>query len=339
MSGNNQKVVQGKELVRSLASDEALVELITTALRAPGVKVSREQFLSDIFAKTHPDGTGRFDTLSSILAEGPVRAGCERGELKRIAKNLVNKRTLESSAVSFAAGLPGGAAAAVAIPADVLQFYGVALRLAQEISYLYGAEDLWKDNAIDQERITNTFVIYLGVMLGASGAAATLKASAAALAKQAVKKLPQKALTKTFYYPIVKSIAKYFGKNMTKQVFAKGVSKTIPVIGGVASGGLTFATMRPMGTRLANCFDEALFDYSDKDAESDINEIQQVIASEMDSMEENAQSSCAVEEPADSVAPLESMAADIARAKSMLDTGLITEEEFSEIKAKLIAKL
>lgn len=45
-------------------------------------------------------------------------------------------------------------------------------------------------------------------------------------AKQALKKLTQKALTKTFYYSIVKSIAKAFGPKMTKEVFAKGVSKS-----------------------------------------------------------------------------------------------------------------
>ena len=31
---------------------------------------------------------------------------------------------------------------AATIPADVLQFFGMALRLAQELSYLYGAKDL-----------------------------------------------------------------------------------------------------------------------------------------------------------------------------------------------------
>jgi len=41
-----------------------------------------------------------------------------------------------------------------------------------------------------------------------------------------------------------------FGVKMTKDVFAKGVSKAVPVVGGVVSGGLTYATFKPMAKRL-----------------------------------------------------------------------------------------
>ena len=37
---------------------------------------------------------------------------------------------------------------------------------------------------------------------------------------------------------------------MTKQIFAKGAAKIIPVVGAVISGGLTLATFRPMAKRL-----------------------------------------------------------------------------------------
>ncbi len=37
---------------------------------------------------------------------------------------------------------------------------------------------------------------------------------------------------------------------MTKQSFAKGTAKTIPVVSAVISGGLTFATFPPMAKRL-----------------------------------------------------------------------------------------
>ena len=169
-------------------------------------------------------------------------------------------------------------------------------------------------------------------MLGASGASAALKATASALASQALKKLPQKALTKSFYYPIVKSIARFFGKTMTKQVFAKGVAKTIPVIGGVASGGLTFATMRPMGMRLADSLNEAMFEYAEEDMEKDLEEIQEIIAAEMDAVEGGC-SDRFVDNPALSVLD------DIAKTKDLYDRGVITEEEFAEMKKRLISKL
>ena len=63
-------------------------------------------------------------------------------------------------------------------------------------------------------------------------------------------KLAQKALTKGAIYPIVKKVAVALGFRMTKDIFAKGVSKVIPVLGGVASGGLTYLTYKPMAIKL-----------------------------------------------------------------------------------------
>ena len=37
---------------------------------------------------------------------------------------------------------------------------------------------------------------------------------------------------------------------MTKDIFAKGVSKAVPVVGAAVSGGLTLATFAPMAERL-----------------------------------------------------------------------------------------
>lgn len=66
------------------------------------------------------------------------------------------------------------------------------------------------------------------------------------------KRLPQEALTKGVVYPVVKKVAAYLGVHMTKEVFGKGVSKAIPVIGGVISGGITLATYAPMCAKLKN---------------------------------------------------------------------------------------
>ena len=52
---------------------------------------------------------------------------------------------------------------------------------------------------------------------------------------------------------------------MNKEVFAKGVGKAVPVIGGVIAGGITLATFRPMGNRLVRALDESIFDYSQGD--------------------------------------------------------------------------
>lgn len=61
--------------------------------------------------------------------------------------------------------------------------------------------------------------------------------------------MSQKALTKGVIYPIVKKTATMIGVKMTKDIFAKSVSKVIPVVGGVVSGGITFASYKPMSVK------------------------------------------------------------------------------------------
>jgi hypothetical protein len=311
----------------------SLENIISTAIRIPGIKVNRESFLREQFEDVSPE------RLQSIIEKGPVEAKCSRSDLRKIARKLINKRTLFSTSASFVAGLPGGFAMAATIPADMLQFYGVALGLAQEIAYLYGEGDLWSGDTPDSEKVTNQLILYCGVMLGSSGAAQTVKILSSSLAKQALKKLPQKALTKTFYYPIVKSIAKAFGAKMTKGIFAKGVSKAVPLIGGVVSGGITFATLPPMGTRLTDALDKAHFSYSYTDFEADWKDISEVCEHDAEYISQSSNDLNAETVTEECEAPSSSALDKIQQAKQMLDAGIISDEEFSDIKAKLIAQM
>lgn len=265
--GLSKNLEKAKNNMAEIKDNITLENVIATAITVPGVKVSREEFLRQQF-KDVPDSL-----MNVIIEKGPVEAECPREKLRNMAGKLLQKRTLASTGASFLAGMPGGIAMAATIPTDMLQFYGIALVLAQEITYLYGEPDLWENGILDREKVTNQLILYCGVMLGATGAAQTVRVLSSSLAKQALKKIPQKALTKTFYYPIVKSIAKAFGAKMTKEVFAKGVSKAIPIIGGVVSGGLTLATMLPMGNRLIDTLDSAHFEYAQSDFDADWKEI------------------------------------------------------------------
>ena len=139
---------------------------------------------------------------------------------------------------------------AITIPTDVAQFYGFSLKLAQELGYIYGFDDLWASRNELSEEAKNTLLLYLGVMLGVNGAGALLRSGGVTVAKQVIKVVNKKALTKTLWYPILEKILKIFGVNLTKGGLAKGMGKVIPILGGVISGGLTFATMKPMGERL-----------------------------------------------------------------------------------------
>ncbi len=330
----------------------SLEEIITTSIKIPGVKVNRDKFLAEQFA-----GTGM--NVQEIINIGPIEAGVSRDEVAILANKLIIKRTSQSSAASFVAGIPGGLAMAATIPADVMQFLGMALRLAQELSYLYGGGDLWVDGQIDDEKVKSQLIMYCGVMFGVSGAVSGVRVLSTQIAKTTLKKLPQKALTKTFWYPIIKQVGKAIGVKVTKTTVAQGVSKAIPVIGGVISGGLNFASMMPMAKRLSTALDKATFDYSEEEYENDLNIIDRisngeiVIESESDAKEEIKEKiSNTIDDVKKGVSGIigkfgkkSSSASDIQdkdpieevkRLKELLDIGAITQEEFDTKKKDLL---
>ncbi len=240
-----------------------LEEVISSSIKIPGVKVNRKSFLADQFPNQDI-------SIQEIIDKGPIEAGISRETLDSVANNLILKRTSQSSIASFVAGIPGGLAMMATIPADVLQFFGMSLRLAQELSYLYGAEDLFVNGEVDDETVRSQFIMYCGVMFGVSGAVTGVRVLTTQIAKTAGKKIPQKALTKTIWYPIVKKIGKAIGVKITKSTVGNAVEKAIPVVGGVISGTMNFVSMMPMAKRLWNTLDKACFDYSDEEFAADI---------------------------------------------------------------------
>lgn len=241
----------------------ALETIISNAIQLPGVKVNRQKFLAGQFSN-RPEG------IDDIVNLGPVSAGVTEEELSKLATRLIFTRTSQSSLASFVAGIPGGLAMAATIPADVLQFFGMSLRLAQELSYLYGSSDFWDGDTIDDEKVRNQLILYCGVMFGVSGAVSGVRVLSTQIAKTTLKKLPQKALTKTFWYPIVKQIGKAIGIKVTKTTVAQGISKAVPIIGGVISGTLNYASMAPMANRLQTALNQSCFHYTDEELKNDI---------------------------------------------------------------------
>ena len=146
------------------------------------------------------------------------------------------------------ASLPSSINALAAVgsaSADITSFFAHVIRVVQELAYLYGFPEFdLSEDGIDSETM-GVLMVFIGTMLGVQGAATALNKLADTVAKQVAKKLAQKALTKGMVYPIVKQIATKIGIHMTKQVFADTVASAIPIVGSVASGGLTWVMFKP----------------------------------------------------------------------------------------------
>ena len=159
----------------------------------------------------------------------------------------------------------------------------------------------------------------------------------------ALKKLPQKALTKTFWYPIIKSIGKSVGLKVTKKTLANGVSKAIPVIGGVVSGTLTFVSMKPMAEKLQKTLEEANFHYTEEEFNNDI-EIVDAIDGVKEVVVEEQQKKSLFAKGKEKLGNMfhkkdvkkEDNLEQIKKLKELLDMGAITQEEFEKKKKQLL---
>lgn len=245
----------------AINKESVALNVLNESLKLPFIKVDRSDFLTKTFSN-------KIDDMPKLFKEGP-QAFFSKEELDRIASNVINSNVLKSSSISFASGLPGGVAIAATIPADMAQFYGYSLKLAQEISYVYGYQNIWTNQDELTEDAKNTLILYLGIMFGVSSAGSTIRILSNKLALQALKQLPNKTLTKHLYFTILKKVLAIFGTKLTKATFAKGVSKVIPVVGGALSGSMNYLSLKPMANKLKDELGKSV-NYTQQDFEQDI---------------------------------------------------------------------
>ena len=222
-------------------------DIIIMGLRTPGICINRTDFIKKELSKKYSK-----EIIEKAITTTPLNAGISLEEINLIADNVIKFERNCVSGISTALGAPGGAAMVATIPADIIQYYGYMLRAAQKLMYLYGFPEIdvnEKGQTFDTETL-NLLTVCLGVMYGVAGANNAIKAMAKALFVGVEKKLINTALTKGTIYPIVKSVAKWFGVKMTKEVFAGFFKKAIPVIGGIIGGGITFASFKPCCDKL-----------------------------------------------------------------------------------------
>lgn len=251
-----QKTRQKKKVGRKMGNkSEDLNQLVLSTLskttKLPFVKVSREEFLRKEFKGS--------EYLDIILKNGPQSVFTPEALRKRATK-IINDTTKKTAFTSFVAGLPANPiTATLSGGADIIQYFGFSLNLAQQLAYLFGEDELFTGEFDElPEEAKARMIGYLGVMLGAGGAAALITKVSKNIAENVGKKVVTTALTKKMWYPIMKKIAAFLGWKITKMSVQKTVTKVIPVIGGVFSGGLTYYTFKPSAERLANTFEKLL---------------------------------------------------------------------------------
>ena len=215
-------------------------DVFTAACKLPYCKIDRGEFLTKQL-----NGKVGLGQLAEALETGTINAGIPIGILNKLADGVIQLETTKATALSAAAGIPGGFAMIGTIPADLVQFYAHVFRIAQKLAYIYGYKEIDLDDATQ-----SVLMIFLGVMFGVNAATAALVKLAAANAAKIGARVAAKPLSKYAIYSIAKKVLAWVGVKLTKEGVGKAVSKAVPVVGGIISGGITVATFLPMTRKL-----------------------------------------------------------------------------------------
>lgn len=222
------------------------IQVLEVSAQMPGVRIDRASYLRTALKRYCTEAQ-----IDESIATTPAAAGVPLETITEVANTSIKFEAAKATGISALAGIPGGLAMIGTLPADLAQYFGHLLRIAQKLAYIYSWPDLFNDEKEGLDEATESILtLFVGVMFGVQAAQAGVSKASTMIAGQVLKRLPQKALTHGTLYPIVKKVAALLGIRMTKQLFASGVAKFVPILGAAASGGLTLATFIPMSRRL-----------------------------------------------------------------------------------------
>lgn len=224
-------------------------ELVAQAVRLPGTAVNRTSYLTEALGRRHAH------QLRDAIDTTPAQAGLTPRDIDRIAKRSIGRDARRTTALSIAAGIPGGMAAAATIPADLAQFYGYLIRCIQKLTYLYGWRDLIRINGGQADAASGSaLVIMLGVMAGDKQADAVLARLARLRSGGANDAALRMALEAKALSREVAQISDTLTKRLAQRLGGQVVGKAMPLIGAVISGTISNADFYAMARRLQKQF-------------------------------------------------------------------------------------
>lgn len=232
--------------------------VVRASLSMPGAKVNRDSYLRKELSKYVSD-----DVVTKAVQTTPAKAGVPATVIKKISSSSIRFHKAGVTATSFATGIPGGWWVAGTIPADMTQFFWHISLVLQKLAYLHGWPELFDEDGEPTDETVMIVTIFIGVMFGASAASKALGELSEKVAAQVMVRLPKEALTKWGIYNLAKKVAAWIGIKLTKESFAKAISKSIPIISGFISGGITWISFSTMSSRLQNHL-EQLRPHTDK---------------------------------------------------------------------------
>ncbi|TDN83866.1 hypothetical protein DET49_12066 [Salegentibacter sp. 24] len=220
--------------------NKAYYKILEKSLEIPGARINRLDFL-----ERNLRGYCTIGQIEKAMTTSVRHAGISSEVREKIAKNIIKSHTLKVTGISTLSGMPGGLAMLATIPADLTQYYYHVIVLAQKLAYLYGYPQLRGD-----KDLVSHLTLFIGVMYGVKDSNQAVVNVSQALNAETLSRVPQITLNETTFYVLKQNIARWVGLKLTKKILSQGISKAIPFIGGIISGGVCYTSFTPMAQKL-----------------------------------------------------------------------------------------
>lgn len=245
-------VEKAKDLKNQLENID-YTKMLSVAMKTPGVAVKREQYLRKELIKYCDE-----ETIKVAIEHNPAYAGISRDTVNKIADNAIKLERRKATGSSIAISVPSNLSPAIAVPADIAQYFVFLVRVIQKLAYLYGFSDMniSNENEVDDETMSEV-LMFIAVANGTKGASKIVTEIANDISKNIAKNLAKQPLTKGYAYPLFKTVAKkMLGKDVVKQSFADSLANLVPFAGAGLSGVVTYVFFTPCCKRLKKVLSE-----------------------------------------------------------------------------------
>ena len=221
-------------------------DIVAQAARMPGVSVDRATYLSMALGRRRDQRI-----IQAAIKTTPAYAGISDRDIELAALKSIAKERRRTTLISAAAGIPGGAAMAATVPADLVQFWMHLLRVLQKLSYLYGWGDLVSLDGREPDGPKRAAVVlFLATMAGIEEADGALRSLAILRVSGAQESDLRAALLREPYSSAVAASSAALSTRLTTRLTGQVAEKAIPVVGGLISGKVSNASFNDMAKRL-----------------------------------------------------------------------------------------
>ena len=219
--------------------------LIINAIDNPATRVDREQFLRETLFKYKPNLSKE---EQMYFVDNPVRA-IGITEVNYIADKVIKSAVLQTAGLSFLAGLPGGVWGIAAAGPDIVQNLAYYIILSQKLAYVYGVNFYETAFPTDSEYQKSSTLLCLGFMLGVNDVDSLIQKVLGGAWKNSGKEFVE-FLMKTAGFALARKILTSIGERLANKGATNVLGKAVPLLGGLLSGGMTFADFKKSAARM-----------------------------------------------------------------------------------------